>query len=295
MTASKKTVLAVDDTEINIDILLGLLDEEYDVLVALNGPQALEIVSEESVDLILLDIMMPEMSGFEVCGELKKRPETRDIPVIFITAKSDDASLEEAFDKGGADYVTKPFRPVELLTRIKTHIDLRSAHSELEYLTHYDALTGIHNRRGFFQRVESLTGTQAPLYAVMITIEELKTINLAYGRAAGDAVLKHAAQTLQSLTTNTAVLGRLGGKAFAIVGNTENGAIPLALTESLRNAASGLSVQHLKGEIRFTLNTGIALHRPAEGSLDMLLREAENALFNTKQDDQNPPFLRENG
>jgi signal transduction histidine kinase len=121
----KNKVLVVDDTIANLDILIELLDN-YDVIDATNGQEALEIVENEEVDLILLDIIMPNMDGYEVCKKLKSRSRTKDIPIIFITAKTDEDSIEKAYDIGGADYVTKPFKPKELLARVKTQLNLES-------------------------------------------------------------------------------------------------------------------------------------------------------------------------
>jgi len=118
------TILVVDDTEANIDMILAIL-KSYDVIPATSGEDALSLLDEEKVDLILLDILMPEMDGFEVCQKLKDNPATKDIPVIFITAKEDEDSIEKAYEIGGVDYITKPFRPRELLARIKTHLRLQ--------------------------------------------------------------------------------------------------------------------------------------------------------------------------
>jgi len=121
---NKHTILVVDDTTTNIDILLDLL-KGYDVVVAMDGKSALDILEEDdNIDLILLDIMMPVLDGFEVCKTIKKNKKTRDIPVIFLTAKSDDDSIKIAFEVGGIDYLTKPFRPIELTSKIKTHLEL---------------------------------------------------------------------------------------------------------------------------------------------------------------------------
>ena len=124
MDKDSKTILIVDDTVTNLDILIELLDQ-YDVIDATNGQDALEIVEEESVDLLLLDIMMPEMDGYEVCKRLKADKKTQDIPIIFITAKTDEDSIEKAYDTGGDDYVSKPFKPKELLARVKTQLYLK--------------------------------------------------------------------------------------------------------------------------------------------------------------------------
>jgi len=129
---SEKTILVVDDTELNIEILMELLGDKYDMLGATNGEDALEMVAEEKVDLILLDIMMPDMDGYEVCKRLKANPETADIPVIFITAKTDEDSIELAYEVGGVDYITKPFRAREVLSRIANHLALREQKVWLE-------------------------------------------------------------------------------------------------------------------------------------------------------------------
>ena len=127
------SILVVDDTQSNLDILVDLL-QMYSVTVALDGPTALEMTKQHSFDLILLDIMMPDMDGFEVCNQLKVNPLSKNIPVIFITAKTDEESIENAFLCGGVDYVTKPFKARELLSRIQTHITLRRMVNNLESL-----------------------------------------------------------------------------------------------------------------------------------------------------------------
>jgi signal transduction histidine kinase len=124
MENNKHTILIVDDTTTNIDILIDLL-KDYDIVVAMDGKSALDILENgENIDLILLDIMMPILDGFEVCKIIKENKRTREIPVIFLTAKSDDDSIKTAFEVGGIDYLTKPFRPIELTSKIKTHLQL---------------------------------------------------------------------------------------------------------------------------------------------------------------------------
>jgi len=119
-------ILIVDDVPKNIQVIANLLgDEEYDISYATNGNQALDQVEETDFDLVLLDVMMPEMDGYEVCREIKKRRFSNEVPIIFITAKTDEDSLLEAFEAGGQDYVTKPFKAPELMARIKTHLKLK--------------------------------------------------------------------------------------------------------------------------------------------------------------------------
>jgi putative two-component system response regulator len=118
----RKNVLVVDDTEANVDILVEILDPFYDVSVAMDGEGALESVDEESPDLILLDIMMPGMDGYEVCRRLKAGEKTKDIPVIFVTAKGEIDEKMDGYDVGGSDYITKPVDPDFVLETIKKYI-----------------------------------------------------------------------------------------------------------------------------------------------------------------------------
>ncbi len=129
---TEKTLLVIDDNKINISLLLELLQDKYKVIPALSGKQALKIVQTKDVDLILLDIKMPVMNGFEVCEKLKEDVKTQNIPVIFITANTDEDSIEKAYDVGGIDYITKPFRPREVQSRITTHLALSNQKQILE-------------------------------------------------------------------------------------------------------------------------------------------------------------------
>jgi len=128
----KPTVLAVDDTPENLDVVKGILSDDYHIKVAVNGHIALKIAQAQSPDLILLDIMMPEIDGYEVCRQLKASPDTRDIPVIFLTAKGETADEAEGFKLGAADYILKPVNPPLLKARVKTHLALKHNMDELQ-------------------------------------------------------------------------------------------------------------------------------------------------------------------
>ncbi|MBN2601247.1 MAG: response regulator, partial [Candidatus Marinimicrobia bacterium] len=122
MVAKKNTVLIVDDVALNLDLLSSLLIEKYRVKVAKDGPAAIKIVQDVNPDLILLDVMMPGMNGFQVCEQLKSDPQTKDIPIIFLTAKTETGDIVRGFEVGGVDYLTKPFNSPELLIRVDTQI-----------------------------------------------------------------------------------------------------------------------------------------------------------------------------
>ncbi len=133
MMHTRHSILVVDDTQSNLDILVDLL-KAYRVTISLDGPTAIEMAKTHPFDLILLDIMMPGMDGYEVCRRFRSDGHTKDVPVMFITAKTDEESIERAFLCGGVDYVTKPFKPRELLSRVHTHLQLKAMMDHLESL-----------------------------------------------------------------------------------------------------------------------------------------------------------------
>ena len=129
---SQCKVLAVDDAEANIDILMDAIGDDYDVSVAMDGENALEVAESEPPDLILLDIMMPDIDGYEVCTRLKENPKTKDIPVIFLTAMDEVQNKRKGYEMGAVDYITKPFEVLEIKARVKTHLSLVMAERKLK-------------------------------------------------------------------------------------------------------------------------------------------------------------------
>ncbi len=126
-------ILIVDDVSINLQVLGNILKKSgYKISAALSGKQALTIIENTKPDLILLDIMMPEMDGFEMCKILKSKPETKDIPIIFLTAKTEKQDVIDGINLGAVDYVTKPFNSTELLARVNNHIELKLSKDELQ-------------------------------------------------------------------------------------------------------------------------------------------------------------------
>ena len=133
--SNRQKVLIVDDVTKNIQLVANFLKQAgYDINYAISGKTALNHIKKEKFDLILLDIMMPEMDGFEVCQKLKSDPQTKDIPIIFLTAKNDIDSITRAFQAGGVDYITKPFNKAELLARVRTHLELLQQKRNLKEL-----------------------------------------------------------------------------------------------------------------------------------------------------------------
>ena len=294
MGSDLKTILIVDDTETNIDILVELLGNEYDILVALDGKSALNILEEERVDLILLDIMMPEMDGYKVCQILKNSDKTQDIPVIFITAKVDEDSIERAYDVGGDDYVTKPFKPRELLARVKMQLKINSLMSDLKFIAAYDEMTGIYNRREFFKlSLKRFSNFKVDLYAIMIDIDKFKNINDAYGHAVGDKVIKIITKTVADNISDDAIFGRIGGEEFAIVWSASSVDFLVDKIDEIREMIENLEVIADSGDIvKFTISNGISKVNKGINTLDDLLKEADKALYEAKGSGRNKVIFR---
>ncbi|WP_455757595.1 diguanylate cyclase [Sulfurimonas sp.] len=293
MIKNKQTILIVDDTETNIDILIDLLSA-YDVVVATNGVSALEIVNEDSPDLILLDIMMPEMDGYEVCQKLKNNYETKNIPVIFITAKTDEDSIEKAYEVGGIDYITKPFKPRELIARVKTHLKLKGLIEDLEFIGSYDDMTKIYNRRKFFElATEMFNESRENLYAVIIDIDKFKLINDTYGHSVGDEVIKLVTKTIKEYISKKAVFGRIGGEEFSLVCRANSKDDVLKKIESIRKIIEKLEVITDKGlVVKCTISEGVSRADENTDTLDILLREADSALYEAKGSGRNMVIFR---
>lgn len=294
MIEKKPTILVVDDTETNIDILLELLSDDYDITVALSGESALEIAKEDSIDLILLDIMMPRMDGYEVCRILKKDDKTKDIPIIFITAKTDEDSIERAYEVGGIDYVTKPFKPRELTARVKTQLNLKFLIEHLEVIASYDQMTGIYNRRKFFELAEKKFALDKNnLCAVMIDIDKFKAINDTYGHAMGDKAIKEVVNIIGAYLHHETIFGRLGGEEFSMICSFESLDTVMESIECIREAVNALEMFSEKSElVQCTISIGFAKVKNETKNLDALLKQADIALYEAKNTGRNRSIFR---
>ncbi|MCG8634296.1 MAG: diguanylate cyclase [Desulfobacterales bacterium] len=289
-----ETILVVDDTESNLDMILAIL-KDYDVIASTSGEDALATVREEPVDLVLLDILMPGTDGFEVCRRLKASPETRDIPIIFITAKNDEETIEAAYDLGGTDYVTKPFRPKELLARVKVQLNLQRVIRELDFLATRDSLTGIYNRRKFFEIAEQMyAGASDDLYALMVDIDHFKQVNDRHGHHAGDKTLKTITATIAGLLPEDALFGRMGGEEFAVLlkGTDRLKAAEVASLLRRKVAETLIDIGEVS-PISCTISSGIAGKQEDIVSLDHLLRQADMALYMAKKGGRNKSIFRD--
>lgn len=292
MSMKKPTILAVDDTVQNLDVLEELLDE-YRVIDATNGKDAISLVKEQRVNLILLDIMMPEMDGFEVCKILKSDEKTKDIPIIFITAKSDEDSIEKAYDLGAIDYVTKPFLPKELLSRIKKELRIQELIEKLEELASKDTLTQLYNRRFFYESAIKMIAHSKrynkPVSIIMLDIDHFKSVNDRYGHKAGDEVLKELAQIMQNRRRKSDMVVRLGGEEFAILLPETSKEQAYKIAQQLRQTIEKNRVNLSDGNtIYFTASMGISsVDMDKESDIDAALSRADKVLYKAKESGRN--------
>ncbi|UNU26923.1 GGDEF domain-containing response regulator [Microcoleus vaginatus] len=240
--AAETNILIVDDTPDNLRLLAKILESQgYIVRKALNGRMALQGVQRDPPSLILLDINMPEMNGYEVCQQLKALEASAQIPVIFISAIERLENKVRAFELGGVDYITKPFQEQEVLMRVKNQLLIQQqrqqlieqnqrleheiqerlrAEAEVRQLSVTDELTGLYNRRGFFllanQQLKIARRTQTSYFILFADLDGLKKINDTLGHEMGDRVIVDAAQILKQTFREADIVARLGGDEFAL-------------------------------------------------------------------------------
>jgi len=218
----KPKLLVVDDQPVNIQVMHQVFGGDYQVFMATSGSQALAICQANPPDLVLLDVVMPGMDGFEVCIQLKANEATRNIPVIFVTAHTDAAQETHGLSVGAVDFISKPVNPVVVRARVRTHLTLKFQSDLLRTLVFLDGLSGVFNRRYFDQQLGVEWGrasrNNSPLSVIMLDVDHFKLYNDRYGHQAGDDCLRQLAQTLKTcLKRTTDLVARYGGEEFACI------------------------------------------------------------------------------
>lgn len=299
-------ILAVDDNSVNRILIEKILRKEgYQAKILAHSQEVLPYMEQINPDLILLDLMMPNINGLELCQQIKLNPHFQDIPVIFITASDEKQDLLKAFDLGAVDYITKPFHNRELLARIKTHLELKftrdelkKALVELEKLATTDELTGISNRRNFSTLAErefNLAKRQKRYFALLILdIDYFKKINDSHGHIAGDFVIKSVAQQCVLSIRQEDLCARWGGEEFIIFLSESMLEDGIAVARRLRQDIEELSVAFDSEKINVTVSIGVAVYNPEDKNVNQTIIRGDMALYQAKNNGRNR-VVDENG
>jgi diguanylate cyclase (GGDEF)-like protein len=329
---TRRQILIVDDNPDNIQLAASeLKGGDYGIAFAESGSEALEQADQHQFDLILLDVMMPHMDGFEVCRRLKEMPQYKDVPVIFLTARDEKDAILHGFEIGGADYVTKPFYGPELRSRVRSHLRLRESQARLEEINAElnkellrdvyreeefrenentlrritqdllaqattDKLTGLRNRRSLLAIADyELTRSQRSgrNYAfIMADIDHFKSINDNYGHATGDEVLQVISARLMKAVRAQDQVGRWGGEEFVIFVPETQADGACVLAEKLRAAVAAEEISTGNGAISVTMTLGIA--GGGKGSdITEVINAADEALYEGKRQGRNQTVYRD--
>lgn len=289
---TRPKLLVIDDEPINIRVLNELLRPDCDVFLSTSGEQALAMCHELQPDLILLDVVMEGMDGYEVCRRLKDSSVTRQIPVMFVTGNSEE---ELGFELGAVDYIKKPFNPVVVRARVRTHLKLKLQSDYLHTLAMQDHLTGIPNRRLFNERLNAAWGQACrsgnPLSLLMIDVDYFKKYNDHYGHLKGDQCLGEVAKGLLSAINRPYdLLARFGGEEFAALlpDTDEAGAIKIA--RRMHSSITELGIEHCASDVseKVSVSIGVATCLPVpEASVDQHLDFADRQLYRAKTEGRN--------
>ena len=289
MTGDSKKILVVDDEKMNIIALAQFLKQQYEIIVAVDGASALEAAEKHVPDIILLDVLMPDMNGFDVLVKLKNSAATMHIPVIFITGLSSAGDEAKGLSLGAVDYITKPFNKSIVKARIKTHLQMAEYVRTIEKLCMLDGLTGLPNRRGFDTRMGAEWGRafreQKPLGLIMLDIDKFKVYNDTYGHPQGDLLLLAIADVLtKTLNRPTDFASRWGGEEFIILLPDTDIEGTLKVAEQIRINVRNTMVPLADGKITSaTVSLGAISVVPGDNdSAAGFIAEADKLLYNAK-------------
>jgi diguanylate cyclase (GGDEF)-like protein len=288
-------ILVVDDDPSIVDLLEAFLQDDYEVLIAAGGEQAIAACRRRQPDLMLLDVMMPGLDGYEVCRRLKADPATREVPVIFVTARAEIEEEVRGLEAGAVDFISKPVHRAIVRARVRTHVVLRQQAAKLRDMAMTDILTGVANRRSIEERIESewrrCRRSRSPIAIIMIDIDHFKLYNDAYGHQAGDNCLEHIASALRRCLRRAGdLLGRYGGEEFICLLPETTLEHAVQKADELGRAVRDLNIVHARdtGEPVVTISRGVSatIPRGDEEPAD-LLQVADAMLYDAKRAGRN--------
>ena len=289
MEEKRQMILIIDDTPIHIHLLTNILSPYYTIKAATDGRKGIELANKHKIDLILLDIVMANFSGFEVLAELKKDERTKDIRVIFITAMDSTEDEMRGLSLGAVDYITKPFVDEIVLLRVNLHMQLINHIRTIEKLNHFDGTTNIRNRRSFNNLVSQIWDKTVQagggLSLIMIDLDNFKHVNENHGYAFGDFCLSTAAKLIQeSVQNGENLVFRWDGEEFAVLlpGTTTEQAMEIA--ETIRINIEQEKITNEEAQVNITASIGVGTIYPDEqDSEDRLYLAVDKAMRKAKE------------
>lgn len=292
----KARILIVDDEKMNLKVLADLLKDEYSPILARTGEQALQhAFGDTPPDLILLDVVMPEMGGYEVLKNLKNNDRTNNIPVIFVTALNSALDEEHGFNLGAVDYITKPFSPPIVKMRVRNHLRIVHQYKLLDQLAHIDGLTEISNRRRFeevFAKEWARSARNKSRFSLaMVDVDFFKQFNDNYGHAMGDLALRKIAKALSRVLRRPAdFVARYGGEEFVMLLPETDAIAARGVAERARQGVVDLAIFHQFSRIadHITISIGLAT-TIIDGSIPQhsFLTTADKNLYLAKEQGRN--------
>jgi diguanylate cyclase (GGDEF)-like protein len=301
-------ILVVDDTRANLVALKVLLKPiKADIITAESGEQALLAAeqNEDHIALILLDVQMPVMDGFEVARLLHENEKTRSLPIIFITANQEEAHIEEAYLTGAVDYIQKPIRKTALLSKVSVFLDLwslrfgleqeieqrRAAELRVEHLATHDPLTNLPNRRGLYEELSELIyRSRRYKYSsavIYVDLDGFKHVNDQFGHEAGDRLLTQVAANFKKIVRQTDSVARIGGDEFIVlITDIDRETTLITKIESLLREASG-GLEFEGHRVAVSASIGVALYPEHGDDAETLLHHADQAMYQAKHHGKN--------
>jgi diguanylate cyclase (GGDEF)-like protein len=286
----KPRLLIVDDQVINIQVMHQIFASSCQVFMATSGEQALALCRDNPPDLVLLDIVMPGMDGFEICKRLQADDSTRNIPVIFVTAHTDAAQETQGLELGAVDFISKPVNPAVVRARVKTHLTLKLQSDLMRKLVFLDGLTGVFNRRYFDQQLAMemarAVRNQSPLSLILLDVDFFKRYNDCYGHQMGDDCLRQIALTLkEGLRRPADLVARYGGEEFACILPETDFSDAMLIARELELKVRNKNIPHEDSDTAavVTISLGVAGRRGSTGEdVAALLTLADEQLYLAK-------------
>ncbi len=291
----RNKIMVVDDEQIFLNIMSAILEKEYHLILVNNSGQVMDKAITHTPDLILLDIMMPEINGFEVISALKSNEMTKDIPVMFVSSLCDVEDEEKGLQFGAVDYITKPFNAAIVRARIKTHIKMAEQRKLLERIALLDCLTEIPNRRSYLDKLSSEWETsllnKTLLSLIILDVDYFKEYNDNYGHGMGDVALKQIAGTLSNtINRDSDLVARIGGEEFAVLLPETGTEDAHSLAERMRKNIENMQLPHQYSKVSdiLTISAGGTTLIPDINTPEhKLFEKADQALYEAKKNGRN--------